>query len=75
MNLKNDNGKEDLRLAYSQGNKIAYPLSIEAMARYMLTQSPSKNSGHQGKGKKGDRNGKKWVVQNLKTMTTMLQTL
>ena len=29
------------------------------MARYMSTQYPSKNSGHQHKSKKGDRNGKK----------------
>ena len=73
MNLKNNNAKKDLHLAYSQGNKTAYPLSIKAMARYISTQYPSKNSGHQHKGKKGDRNGKKGMIQNLKTRTTILQ--
>ena len=29
------------------------------MTRYMLTQYPNKNSGHQREGKKGDRNNKK----------------
>ena len=29
------------------------------MSRYMSTHYPSKNSGHQCKGKKGDRNRKK----------------
>ena len=33
MNSKNDNAKKDLRLSYSQGNKSAYPVSAEAMAR------------------------------------------
>ena len=59
MNLKNNNAKKDLRLAYSQRNKIAYPLSVNKMARYMSTQYPSKNSGYQCKDKKGDRNRKK----------------
>ena len=35
MNLKNNNAKKDLRLAYSQGNKAAYPLNLESMARYL----------------------------------------
>ena len=59
MNLKNNNAKEDLHLAYSQENKTAYPLSIEAMARYMSMQYPNKNPGHQRDGKRGDKNGKK----------------
>ena len=59
MNSKNDNAKKDLRLVYSQGNKTAYPPTIEAMARYMSTQYPNKISGRQRKGKKGDINGKK----------------
>ena len=56
MNSKNNNAKKDLCLDYPQGNKTVYPLSIEAMARYMSTQYPSKNSSHQHKGKKGDKN-------------------
>ena len=59
MNSKNDNTKKDLCLTYSKGNKTAYPLSIKAMTRYMSTQYPNKNSGHQRKGKKGDINRKK----------------
>ena len=59
MNSKNDNIKKDLRLAYSQGNITAYPPTIEAMARYLSTQYPNKNSVHQRKGKEGVRNGKK----------------
>ena len=59
MNTKNDNAKKDLCLAYSQGNITAYPPIIEAMARYLSTQFPNKNSAHQHKGKKGDRNRKK----------------
>ena len=46
MNSKNNNTKKDLRLAYSQGNKTVYLLSIEAMARYMSTQCPNKSSGY-----------------------------
>ena len=46
-------------MAYSQGNKTADPLSIKAMTRYMSTKYPNKNSGHQHKGKKGDRNREK----------------
>ena len=37
LNSKNDNTKKDLRLSYSQGNKLAYPVSAEAMARYLST--------------------------------------
>ena len=42
MNSKNDNAKKDLRLLYSQGNKSAYPVSAEAMARYLSTQYTTK---------------------------------
>ena len=59
INLKNDNAKKDLRLAYSQGNITVYPPTIKAMARYLSTQYPNKNYAHQRKGKKGNRNGKK----------------
>ena len=37
MNSKNDKAKKDLRLSYSQGNKSSYPVSAEAMARYLST--------------------------------------
>ena len=36
-----------------------YPPIIETIARYLSTQYPNKNSVHQHKGKKGDRNRKK----------------
>ena len=42
MNLKNNNTKKDLRLAYSQGNKSAYPFSAKEMARFVSTQYPIK---------------------------------
>ena len=44
MNLKNDNAKKDLHLAYFIGNITAHPLTIKAMARYLSTQYPNKNS-------------------------------
>ena len=37
LNSKNDNAKKDLCLAYSQGNKTAYPFNLESMARYLLS--------------------------------------
>ena len=37
MNSKNDAAKKDLRLSYSQGNKPAYPVTAEAIARYLST--------------------------------------
>ena len=75
MNLKNNNAKKDLYLAYSQGNMTAYLPTIKAMDRYMSTQYPNKNSAHQRKGKRGDRNRKKKVIPNLKTRTTIPQAL
>ena len=33
MNSKNNNAKKDLCLAYSQGNKLAYSLNVESIAR------------------------------------------
>ena len=57
--LKNNNVKRDLRLAYSQGSMTAYPSTIKSMARCLSTQYPNKNSTNQCKGKKGDRSGKK----------------
>ena len=35
MNLKNNNAKKDLRLAYSKGNMTVYPSKIIEMARYL----------------------------------------
>ena len=45
LNSKNDNIKNDHCLVYSQGNKLAYPLTAKAMARYTLTQYPNRNPG------------------------------
>ena len=59
MNVKNNKAKKNLYLAYSKENKAVYPLTIKAMARYMSTQYPNKNSGHQQTDKKGDINRKK----------------
>ena len=53
LNSKNDKAKKDLCLAYSQRNKTAYPLTANAMVRYMSTQYPNKNPGHQRNGKWG----------------------
>ena len=58
LNSKNNNTKKDLRLSYSQGNKLAYPTIVKTMAWYLLTQYPNKTIGHQ-LDKKGDNNGKK----------------
>ena len=69
MNWKDNNAKKDLRLAYSQRNKIVYPLTIKVIAKHLSTHYPNKNFVYQRKGKKGDRNGKKEVVPNLKTRT------
>ena len=59
MNLKNNNAKKDLHLAYSQGNKLAYSVTAKAMAKYMSTQYPYKNPGHKCDNKKVDTNWKK----------------
>ena len=55
MNLKNNIAKKDLRLAYSQGNNIAYPTNIGKMARYLSTQYPDNKPANQGGSKKGDK--------------------
>ena len=75
MNLKNDNAKQDLCLAYSQGNITAYPPTIKTMARYLSTQYPNKNSAHHRKGKKGDRNRKNGDDPKSKTRTAIPQAL
>ena len=58
MNSKNDNAKKDLHLSYSQGNKLVYPVTAEAMARYLSTQYTNKifNNSYD---KRGDKNSKK----------------
>ena len=42
INSKNDNTKKDLCLLYSQGNKSAYSVTAEAMARHLSTQYTNK---------------------------------
>ena len=74
MNLKNDNGKKDLCLAYSQGNITAYLPTIEAIARYLATQYPNKNSAHQRE-KRGIEMEKREMIRNLKTRTVIRQAL
>ena len=49
MNSKNDVAKKDLRLSYSQGNKTAYLVTPEAMARYLATQYNNKVPNNPGK--------------------------
>ena len=58
MNLKNNNAKKDLRLANSQGNKLAYSLDVESMAKYLSSMYNIKNVSNPCN-KKGDKNGKK----------------
>ena len=58
MNSKNDNAKKNLRLAYSQGNKLAYPLNVESTARYVSLMYNIK-SANNACNKKGDKNGMK----------------
>ena len=58
MNSKNDNTKKDLCLLYSQGNKSAYPVSAEGMARHLSTQYTTKIL-HNPRNKRGDKNSKK----------------
>ena len=58
MNSKNDNAKKDLHFLYSQGHKSAYPVSAEAMARYLSTQYTNKISNN-SRNKRGDENLKK----------------
>ena len=72
MNSKNDAAKKDLRLSYSQGNKKAYPETVEVMARYLLTQYNNKvsNNPHD---KKGGRTQRRVKIVNLKTAILPLQ--
>ena len=58
LNSKNNNTKKDLHRSCSQENKSAYLPIAKVMTRYLLTQYPNKNIGHQRNGKKGDKNKK-----------------
>ena len=75
MNSKNDNTKKKLRLTYYQENITAYPTTIKEMTRYMSTQYPNKNSAHQHEGKRGIETKRRGMIRNLKTKTTISQTL
>ena len=57
MNLKNENAKKDLCLAYSQGNNTAYPPDIESMAKYLSTQYSNNKPTNQRGGNKGNKKG------------------
>ena len=57
INLKNNNAKKDPRLAYLQGNKIAYPLNLELMTKYLSSMYTIK-SVNNPRNKKGDKKGK-----------------
>ena len=59
MNSKNNNAKKDLHLAYSQGNKLAFSLNVESMARYLLPMYNIKsiNNHHNKKGNKNRKKG------------------
>ena len=59
LNSRNNNAKKDLCLAYSQGNKAAYPLNLESMARYLSAMSSIKSANNPRDNKKEDKNGKK----------------
>ena len=58
LNSKNASAKKNLCLAYSQGNKTAYPLNLESMARYMSSMYYIKSANNPCN-KNGDKNGKK----------------
>ena len=57
MNSKNNNAKKDICLAYSQGNKSAYPVNVESMVRYLSLMYNMKKVNNP-RNKKGDKNGK-----------------
>ena len=72
LNLKNDNAKKDLRLAYSQGNKTAYPLNPESMARYLLSMYSIKSTNNPCD-KRGIRTERRVMNPNLKIRITTIQ--
>ena len=53
MNLKNNNAKKDLHLAYSQENISIYPLSIEAMVDICQHNITARNQFIRTKVKRG----------------------
>ena len=73
MNSKNNNAKKDLHLVYSQGNKIAYPLDVESMTRYLLSMYNIK-SVNNPRDKRGIRTKRKMMDPNLKIRITTTQT-
>ena len=58
IDLKNNIAKKNLRLDYSQGNKLACPLNVESMSRCLLYICNIK-SVNNSCNKKGDKNRKK----------------
>ena len=58
MNPKNNNAKKDLRLAYAQGNRSAYLVTVESMARFLSLQYNIKTLNNTCD-KNRDKNGKK----------------
>ena len=55
MNLKNENAKKDVHLAYFQGNNTVYLCDIESIAKYLSTEYPNNKPTNQRGGKKGDK--------------------
>ena len=55
LNSKNKQTKEDLHLAYFQGNLTAYPPAIKGMARYLSTKYPNNKPTNQRDSKKEDK--------------------
>ena len=72
INSKNGNAKKDIRLAYSQGNKLAYPLDVESMARY-LSSIYSIKSVNNPPNKKGIRTERRMMNPNLKIRISTAQ--
>ena len=57
INSKNDNAEKHLCLVYSQGNKLAYPVDVESITRYLSSMYNIVNVNNP-RDKKGDKNGK-----------------
>ena len=68
MNSKNESAKKDLHLVFAQGKHLAYPDTIETMARFLLLQYKNKNVNPNNNplDKKGDKNRKRMMKPNLK---------
>ena len=74
MNSKNDAAKKDLSLSYLQGNKKTYPVTTEAMARYLSTQYNNKVPNNQRK-KRGIETRRRVMIPDLKTSILPLRAL